>query len=125
MSRDPRRLSIDEIVQEIQALRGEMDRTAVRMGELSQLLLGKVRRTPADDYTSRYLAFANAWLRLGSMVEGGVRRTANVSRLIVAIERERAEKTDTKPKPVKPSTPTPTTDLVALYGEEMVSNAEK
>ena len=129
MSRDPRNLESAEIVQEIHVVRDEMDRLAARMVELSQALYSKVRRAPADDYTSRYVTFANAWTRFGSMVDGGLRRTASVSRLVANIRREqveaeeKAEREATQEKRVEPQTAS--TDLVELYGQEMVTYAAK
>ena len=129
MSRDPRNLESAEIVQEIHVVRDEMDRLAARMVELSQSLYSKVRRAPADDYTSRYVTFANAWTRFGSMVDGGLRRTASVSRLVANIRREqveaeeKAEREATQEKRVEPQTAS--TDLVELYGQEMVTYAAK
>lgn len=129
MSRDPRNLESAEIVQEIHVVRDEMDRLAARMVELSQSLYSKVRRAPADDYTSRYVTFANAWTRFGSMVDGGLRRTASVSRLVANIRREQVEAEEkdereaTQEKRVEPQTAS--TDLVELYGQEMVTYAAK
>ena len=129
MSRDPRNLESAEIVQEIHVVRDEMDRLAARMVELSQSLYSKVRRAPADDYTSRYVTFANAWTRFGSMVDGGLRRTAGVSRLVANIRREqveaeeKAEREATQEKRVEQQTAS--TDLVELYGQEMVTYAAK
>lgn len=126
MSRDPRQMTAEEIVQEVYLLRDGMEKTAQRIVELSQTLYSKVRRTPADDYTSRFILFANTWTRLGAMVEGGIRRTASTTRIIDGVKREKREaevKEATKPPTPKPVKPSATTPLAELYGEEMVNHA--
>ena len=134
MSRDPRTLESAEIVKEIHSVRDEMDRLAARMVELSQALYSKVRRAPADGFTSRYVTFANAWTRFGSMVDGGIRRTASVSRLVETIRREQVEAEEhaeqearqaEKRAAQQQAAPQATPDLVELYGQEMVSHAAR
>ena len=134
MTSDPSRLEHDEIVQEIQSVKTEMERLAARMVELSQVLYRGVRRAPSDDYTSRYIAFANAWTRFGSMVDGGLRRTSGVTRLVTSIHQERLDaeestrikeardRVQVERKATKSSVAT-STDLISLYGEEMVNHA--
>jgi hypothetical protein len=126
MSRDPRTLESADLVREIHATRDEMNRLAARMVELSQVLYSRVRRAPADDFTSRYLAFANAWTRFGGMVDGGLRRTSGVTRLVESIQREKAE-VESEGQKVKPVAPpaSPAPDLVELYGQEMVNHAAR
>ena len=130
MSRDPRNLDQDQIVAEIHSLRDDMGRLASRMVELSQVLHGKTRRTPADEFTARYVTFANAWTRFGSMVESGIRRTGGVTRIVVTAQREKAEALQkaeqaarTVVPPVKQASTQP--DLIELYGEEMVKYAAR
>jgi hypothetical protein len=126
MNRDPRQMSAEEIVQEIHLLRDSVGKTAHRIVELSQTLYSKVRRTPADDYTARFVLFANTWLRLGAMVEGGIRRTSSTTRIIEGVHREKREaevhESAKKPKLV-PTPPVTLTPLAELYGEEMVNHA--
>jgi hypothetical protein len=127
MSGDPRNLENAEIVREIHSLRDDMERLSARMVELSQILYGKVKRAPSDDFTARYVAFANAWTRFGSMVVGGIRRTSSATRLVETVAREKREAEEMAAREVpmpkkRPSTNGPT-DLVALYGEEMVNRA--
>ena len=126
---DPRSLEAAEIVQELQALRGEMQRCASRMFDLSQTLYSKVRRAPSDDYTSRYVTFANSWSRFASMVDSSLRRTSGAIRLVETIQQEKVAKEEEqaerlaqerlRQKRVEASNPTP--DLAELYGHEMVS----
>ena len=133
MSRDPRNLESVEIVREIHSVRDEMDRLAARMVELSQALYSKVRRAPADDYTGRYVTFANAWTRFGSMVDGGLRRTSSVSRLVETIRREQAEAEEhaerearlADKRAAREAETSASPDLVELYGQEMVSHAAR
>jgi len=116
----------DDLVREIHVLRDDMERIAVRMVELSQRLYGKVRREQADSYTARYIVFANAWTRFGSMVEGGIRRTKGVSRIMAGVAREKQEAVEQVEKPVvQRPVETPESDLVELYGEEMVKYAAR
>lgn len=131
MRRDPRHMTYDEVVQEFDSLREEMGRTANRMVELSQSLYGRVRSTPSDEYTSRYVTFANSWTRLGQMVEGALHRTNGVMRLmdqikrekVAASEKEEREKEAARRRPAPPTTDQP--DLVELYGQEMVNYASR
>ena len=129
MSRDPRSMTFDEIVREIQSLKTEMERTNSRIVELALALYSKVRQTPADDHSHKYLTFANTWTRLGQMVEASLHRTGTVTRLIEAVRREKKEAEDA-PKTPKPSrkkaAPESTpSDLVELYGAEMVNHAAR
>ncbi len=132
MARDPRNLESVEIVMEIQSLRDDMERLSARMVELSQALYSKVRRAPADDYTSRYVTFANAWTRFGSMIEGGIRRTSSATRLVETIPREKMEAEEKTARDAKLAERKPKAapdhgqaDLVSLYGEEMVNHAAR
>lgn len=133
MSRDPRTMACEELVQEIHTLREDMERTASRMVELAQSLYSKVRRSPSDEYTSRYITFANAWTRFGSMVDGGIRRTAGVTRLVSTIQREQQEAREEAERKEQlrsarvsaEAKPTVQPDLVELYGEEMVTRATR
>lgn len=133
MPQDPRMMASEELVQEIYALRQDMERTASRMVELAQTLYSKVRRSPSGEYTSRYLTFANAWTRFGSMVDGGIRRTSGVSRLVDTIPQEQQEAVQeaarkeaslqlAQKKAVKKQASVQP-DLVELYGEDMVTRA--
>lgn len=111
----------DALVHEIHVLRDDMERMAIRMVELSQKLHGRVRRAPADDYTARYVMFANAWTRFGAMVEGAIRRTRGVTRLVSGVPQERLEASAKEvEKPIVPPPVQASTDLAELYGEEMV-----
>lgn len=130
MSRDPRTLESAEIVKEIHSVRDDMERLSTRMVELSQALYSKVRRAPTDDFTGRYVTFANAWMRFGSMVEGGIRRTSGATRLVETIHREKREAEEQANREArlaeKRFKPTPEqADLVSLYGEEMVNHATR
>lgn len=130
---DPRNLESADLVKEIHALRDDMERMAARMVELSQTLYSKVRRAPSDDYTARYVTFANAWTRFGSMVDGGIRRTSGVARLVASIQQEKieaSEEADRKQREAlraqrAPKQTATAPDLVELYGEEMVNYAAR
>jgi hypothetical protein len=129
MLRDPRSMSHDEIVAEIQTLRGELERNCTRLVELSMGLYNKARRGPSDDYTSRYLSFASNWTRFAQMVEGALQRTGSSFRLIESVRREQ-QQVEEAPRPQrsarkKASTSQPSSDLVELYGPEMVTYAAR
>jgi len=125
----------EDLVREIQSVREDMEKLASRMVELSQTLYQRVRKSPVDDYTSRYVAYANAWTRFGSMVDGGIRRTAGVNRLVAAIHRDRVEAEDAAQRQAQKErarlaregrrSVTTDTDLISLYGEEMVNHAAR
>lgn len=126
-------MTYDEVVQEFGSLREEMGRTAIRMVELSQSLYGRVRSSTSDEYTSRYVTFANSWLRFGQMVEGALHRTNGAMRLVEQIRREKVaasekeerEKEELRRRPVATSVASSQPDLVELYGEEMVNYAAR
>jgi hypothetical protein len=114
-----------DIVAEIRALRASMDADARRMTELSQSLYRMVRRRPADENTSAYTTYANAWLRFSNVVGLGLRRTAVSDRLLAMVKPVEAEPEDEKKPPRQDAEPRPTPtdeDFAALYGE--VLNAQ-
>jgi hypothetical protein len=119
-------MSPEEIILEVHRLRDEIESRSRRVVELSQTLYNQVRRQP-DDYTSRFVVFANTWVRFGSMVEGGIRRTGTTTRLIEGVRKEireakeQADAVKAKPKPERRQDHL--SSLVELYGEEMVSDA--
>lgn len=128
MSRDPRSMSYDEIVQEVQTLKHDMERATNRVVELSLTLYSRVRQTPSDDYSSRYLSFANTWTRLGQMVEASLHRTGGAFRLMETVRRDKQDVQEERPVRTprkKAASQSPTTDLSELYGAEMVTNASR
>lgn len=130
MSRDPRSMSYDEITREIQTLKGDLERTVNRVLELSLAMYGKVRQTPSDEYSTRYLSFANTWTRFSQMVEVSLQRTGSAFRLIDTIKQEQREAEQEAARPARPSrkkvAPQPySSDLSELYGTEMVTNASR
>lgn len=134
MIRDPRRMTYDEIVQEIHGLKAEMERAVTRVVELSLALHSRVRQNQSDEYATRYLSFANTWTRFGQMVEASLQRTGSVSRLVKTIAADKQAAADDgerqqrqEARRAKKSAPRQQTtpDLVELYGEEMVTNAAR
>lgn len=114
-----------DIVQEIRDLRESLDSDAQRLNELAQYLHRMVRRRRADENTSPYVTYANAWMRFANVVGLGLRRTAVSDRLLamvkpVALEPEAEPETEEKaPEQVaEEPRPVPTDeDFAALYGE--------
>lgn len=133
MTRDPRRMTYDEIVREILGLKSDMERTTARIVELSLVLYSRIRQSPSDEYSNRYLSFANTWTRLGQMVEASLQRTSSAGRLIESVKRDKEvasdeqERQDKKARESKKAAPrqAPMPDLMELYGEEMVTNASR
>ena len=134
MNRDPRRMTYDEIVQEIHGLKAEMERATSRVVELSLALYSRCRQNTADEYANRYLSFANTWTRFGQMVEASLQRTNSAARLVGSIAADRQAAADDDARVQRQaarrakkaaSQQAPRTDLVELYGEEMVTNAAR
>lgn len=132
MSRDPRSMTYDEIAQEIQSLKGDLEGTINRVLELSLAMYGKVRQTPADDYSSRYLTFANNWTRFGQMVEATLHRTSSAFRLIESARQDKRDAEEAQEAATartarqnRKKMPSPPSDLSELYGAEMVTNASR
>jgi hypothetical protein len=143
--RNPVKMSEEEIVTEIRALSGELNKTALRISELSKNLHDRavrLRRDPDEptrDMGAVYVAYANAWGRLGGLVGQGVRRTASLDRAVqggrerlaavskqrenerIAAERAAARKASLDALLAK--TQGSVDDLVELYGEDVVTNA--
>ena len=126
---NPTTMTYPEIFREIQSLRASMREGGRRIHELSRILQDRVRRAGADDFTPRYMAYSNACIRFAGTIEQGAQRAASFDRVVGTIEREqedtkKAQETE-KPRR-KPETAPASgglTDLVALFGQEMVDAA--
>ncbi len=134
MTRDPRRMTYDEIVQEIHGLKADLERSVTRVVELSLALHSRVRQNQTDEYAPRYLAFASTWTRFGQMVEASLQRTTSAFRLVGSIEADKKAAADDDARQQRQaarqakksaSRQTPAPDLVELYGEEMVTHAAR
>jgi hypothetical protein len=143
--RNPVKMSEEEIVTEIRALSGELNRTALRISELSKNLHDRavrLRRDPDEptrDMGAVYVAYANAWGRLGGLVGQGVRRTASLDRAVqggrerfaavskqrenerIAAERVAARKASIDA--IFAKNQGSVNDLVELYGEDVADHA--
>lgn len=143
--RNPVKMSEEEIITEIRALSGELSKTALRISELSKNLHDRavrLRRDPDEptrDMGAIYVAYANAWGRLGGLVGQGVRRTASLDRAVqggrerlAAVSKQReneriaAEKAAVRKASLDAllaKTQGSVDDLVELYGEDVATNA--
>lgn len=139
-TRNPGLMEPDEIIQEIKDLRGEMERVASRLYELSRVLYTKARRDPDVEKTPSRILYANAWGRLAGAVGQGLRRTSSADRILERPERERHEREDRErrehavqarrearehKRAINPSLiPSDgVDDLVELFGQEVVNHA--
>ncbi len=130
--RDPQGMTYPEIIGEIQSLRASMRETGQRIYELTRILQDRVRKQGADEFTARYLAFANANTRFVGGMEQGLQRTASFDRVVGTIqkeqkeaeEREKQEKERPRKRDYK-SSAVPLADLSALFGQEMIDDAAR
>jgi hypothetical protein len=128
---NPATMPFPEILREIQSLRASMRADGRRIHELSRILQERVRRQETDEFTSRYVAYANACIRFAGGVEQGAQRTASFDKVVGTIEREQKQavekqEEDTKrakqPK-LRASASGGMADLVSLFGQEMIDAA--
>jgi len=124
---NPSTMTYTEILGEIQSRRASMRAEGKRIFELSRILQDRVRRAGADEFSARYLNYANACIRFVGGVEQAGQRTASFDRTVATIEKEReaAEKSrqaQAKPKPQRLVTQG-MTDLASIFGQEMIDAA--
>lgn len=79
----------EELVQQIQSARKEVEDASLRLQELASTLRSKTRRNPEG--SNGYLLFANAHIRLAGALHQGTRRTASVDRVIRIAQVEQEE----------------------------------
>ncbi len=139
----------DEIVIEIRRLHAGIEQSALRLGELSRLLLVRSRpvaaRTASETtkrIASANVVYANAWARLGGLVAQAVRRTKVADRTLDNEQRDvadairdaqhmarQAEANEaraaiTARQAHRSTVATPVIgDLMELYGKEIVDDA--
>lgn len=139
-NKNPALMEPDEIIQEIKNLRGDMERSATRLYELSRVLYTKARRDPDVDRTPSRILFANAWGRFSGAVGQGLRRASSADRVLEVPERERQDREERDRREearkvrqearehkrnINPSLiPSDgVEDLVELFGQEVVNHA--
>jgi hypothetical protein len=121
----PQLMSPDAIIAEIGELRGELDVRLTRIHALAQGLYHQVRRAPADDNTSVYITYANAWMRFAGMVNQGVLRTASASKVL----RRLTPRAEQAVPPVKKEVPpekvaeTPVDSVLEMYRDPIPEGA--
>jgi len=144
--KDPKTMEYPEIIGEIQALRTTLREKGQRIFELTRILHDRVRKQGADDYTSRYLAFAQANVRFVGGMEQGLQRIASIDRLVGTIQKEQKEAEEQvlrekrekerqvlrekreKERPKKrgyEASASPLADLTELFGQEMIEDAAR
>lgn len=134
----PARLSDDEIIEEIRSLRQDLDRTARRVLELSNVLGSRASsaRREGDLVGSATLAYANAWTRVGAMVGQATQRASSTERLVdqtrkrvqqdrerKAVDDQRKQRREAARATIRhPGAPeSPADDLMELYGKEVMN----
>ena len=141
--RDPRTMTPDEIVDEIHSLRGTLQLATQRMIDLAQTLSHNIRRQPANEHTSSYINFANAWSRMAGACQQGMRRNETMNRLVKRAQMAQRDDYGFPPPPARPQPQPPPSksrqgafqgtnpldggqsmnDLLELYGQEIVRDA--
>lgn len=132
-NRNPANMRPEEIAAEIGAHRGSMEVSARRIAELSVALRDRMRRTGSEDEARNiYITCSNVWYRFAGMVNQGLQRTQQADRLLRMLPDEEEFPADTN-EPTRPTpadqaqivpTPSPLEDLITVYGEELVSDAD-
>jgi hypothetical protein len=136
----PARMSPDEIVSEIRELRDEIFRLSTRLHELSRVLYAKARRSTDADTTPSLTLYANAWSRFSGAVGQGLQRIASADHVLKTAQQRTQERKERQAREeaaqdrkeqrahretmATPLIPSPgVEDLVALYGQDVVTNA--
>lgn len=122
--RSPQQMTPDEIILEIGTLHKELSLRIARVHGLAQGLYHRMRRSPVDDNTPVYIAYANAWMRFAGMVNQGVVRTVSASKVLRRLTPTDAAKPEPpqQKKAVQQPSPesSPVEDLISMYGEDAV-----
>lgn len=136
-NRNPMNMAPEDIVQEINSARDTIEGASRRIYELSRTLHARMRRTSSSTDVGVYVTYANVWTRFAGMVQQGLRRTQQADRVLRLLQDEdpSVSPADEAPAPPPPeetdeahSMPTessPYEDLIAVYGEELVSDADR
>lgn len=133
---NPATMEYPEILKEIQSLRASMRADGRRIHELSVVLQTRVRRAEKDDFSPRYIAYANACIRFAGGVEQAAVRTASFDRVVGTIVQEQeqaaekleqdaknAKAKEAKAAKLRPPASGGMADLVSLFGQEMIDAA--
>jgi hypothetical protein len=83
--------SIEDLIIQIQAMRGELEERAARLQELTARLRSEIRKSSELEGAHHYTVFSTAHLRLAGAVFQVVRRTVSTDRLLVAARADREE----------------------------------
>ena len=134
----PTTMTYPEIILEIQNTRASMRADGRRIHELCSILQTRVRRAEKDDFSSRYIAYANACIRFVGGVEQAAVRTASFDRVVGTIVKEQeqaaeklaqdakdAKAKDAKAAKLRPPEAGGMADLVSLFGQEMIDDAAR
>ena len=121
-----------EIATEIENHRNQIEASATRMFDLAQTLRERMRRPgTSDEARNVYVTCSNVWMRFAGMVRQGSQRTRQADRLLRMLREEEVEIPDqpSRPTPVDTHaqtvpTPSPFEDLITVYGEELVRDAD-
>lgn len=88
----PEQMTPEELCEEAARLREHISQSAEKLAGLYMLLYSNIRRSPADDLTSAYIAVANSGKRLAGMVIQGIRRAGSFDRVLVASKQDVADR---------------------------------
>jgi hypothetical protein len=145
-NRTPSSMAPAEIAAEITQLRNNVEGSVARIHELSRILLDRMRRqrmasTVPDPNLDVYVTYANHWSRFAGMVQQGLQRTRQADRLLRMLREDEEQAAERADRPARPepanshpqpvpdqarSMPadSPLRDLIELYGEEIVQDAD-
>lgn len=136
-------MSLDEIVQEIRDIRGHMEADCSRILEISKVLYSRARREALTDSVAPLILYANTWSRFAGAISHGLARTSTADRVLeksnedikreeqrileqVRRDQQRTARTEKRAKQVpNPSPSDDLSDLIELYGREVISDASK
>ena len=129
MQRDPSQMSYPTIIEEISSLKEGIRRDSRRVYELARVLQERVRRQGADEYTSRYMHFTNAYVRFAMGVDQSLQRTTTFDKIVRSIQKDKdgvaekaQKKADLDKRMAKKSVgPEGLDELVSLFGQEMIN----
>jgi hypothetical protein len=90
--------SVEDVIFQIQATRGELEEKAARLQELATRLRSEIRNAADLEGIRHYTTFNNAHLRLAGAVFQAVRRTVSTDRLLTAAkaDQEDAQRRDAR-----------------------------
>ena len=139
MQKNASQMTPDEIVSEISELQESMKSASDRTFELAKALYSRVRREGANDNTPAYVNYSNAWMRFSGALTQGLQRASLPGKILKRTQEEtlrreqeqlEKQKRDEERKLRKDAKAKAAqgifgNDLMELYGEDMVPNADQ